>query len=379
MKKVLICRSEVLPQTQTFVMMQARSLTRYTPQFVGLAPAHPTIPLDGFASCLLTQDAFLRSRLRKAAYRLTGFSPSFQRRVRALGGDLIHVHFAEDAPIALPLALDLGVPMVVTLHGSIEATEDKYLLRSLRTIMYLMKRKDVWRRASAFICVSQFIYDMAVKAGYPRDKLIVHYIGVDTKVFRDDGKEERDSNLVLFVGRLEEKKGVQYLISAMSRVQKVLPDAKLVIIGDGSQRASLELQAERLGVISSFKGTVTPSAVAAYLKKARLFCAPSVRSRDGDVEGLPTVLAEAHASGLPVVSFVHGGIPEIVINGKTGLLAPEGDIDGLTAHLIAMLSESYPWKETSIRAIEWIKHNFDLGKQTSKLEDIYDQALAGPF
>jgi colanic acid/amylovoran biosynthesis glycosyltransferase len=374
-KNVLIYRSDVLPQTQTFILAQAKALTRYKPHFTGLAPAHPSLPLNGFTPCLLTEDRSRWSRLRKASYRITGVSPSYHRRARALGPALVHAHFAEDGPMALPLAVSLGLPLVVTLHGSIEPIADKYLLRSLRHGMYVMRRSETWRKAAVFLCVSQFIYDVALKAGYPKDKLLVHYIGIDTTRFRQDEAGERDKNMVLFVGRLQEKKGCRYLISAMAEVQKTHAPAKVVILGSGPDREALEAQARDLGVAATFAGVLPPSEVAGYLKKARVFCAPSVRARDGNSEGLGMVFAEAQASGLPVVSFAHGGVPEVVRHGETGLLAPEGDTGKLAEYIGEMLSESYPWEAVSARGIGWIRSNFDLAKQTRLLEDIYDQTI----
>jgi len=376
MRKVLIYRTDVLPRTQTFILAQAKSLTRYAPHFLGLAPAIPSLPLDGLDTCLLTEDVSWRNRLRKAAYRVTGFSPSFHRRVRALGADVLHVHFAEDGPMALPLAVDLKLPMLVTLHGSVEPIDDRKLKRTLGNLLYMMRRKETWKRASLFLCVSQFIYDVAVQTGYPKEKLLVHYTGIDTGKFQYHGSEERDTDLVLFVGRLEEKKGVRYLISSMAEVQRVRPQTKLLIVGDGSQRAALEAQALSLGVRCTFAGVLPPATIAEHLKKARVFCAPSVRAHDGNSEGFGMVFAEAQASGVPVVSFAHGGIPEVVLHGQTGLLAPEGDTGVLAKHLLAVLSESYPWRESSLRGRDWIKSSFDIAQQARKLEEIYDHAVA---
>ena len=281
MRNVLIYLSEMLPPTQTFVLAQARALTRYRPHFVGLAPAKPSVEFGDEAPCLLTRDRSLCGRLRKAAYRATGYSPDFHRRASSLRPCLIHVHFAEDGPMALPLAVDLGLPMIVTLHGSVEPIADKYLLRSFRNAMYVMKRRATWQRTAKFLCVSKFIRDVAIEAGYPKEKLLVHYIGIDLTRYCSSGVDGRDRNLVLFVGRLDEKKGCRYLIAAIALVQRDNPGVKLVIIGNGSLRAALEAQAKQLGIGCTFAGTLSPAAVSEYLKKAWVFCGPSVRARDG--------------------------------------------------------------------------------------------------
>jgi colanic acid/amylovoran biosynthesis glycosyltransferase len=375
MRNILIYRSEMLPPTQTFVMAQALALRRYAPRFVGLAPALPCVEFDGDGPCLLTSTRSMGNRLRKAAYRVTGFAPGFHARARELDGCLIHAHFAEDGPMAVPLAVDLGLPMIVTLHGSVEPIADKYLLRSLRNAMYVMKRRETWRRAAKFLCVSKFIRDVALEAGYPAEKLVVHSIGIDRTRFGLGDVSLRDRKLVLFVGRLDEKKGCRYLVAAMAEVERVHPGAKLLVIGDGSERASLEVQARTLGINCVFAGTLPPAEVSEWLKRAWVFCGPSVRAKNGNSEGLGMVFAEAQASGLPVVSFAHGGIPEVVRHGETGLLAAEGNVPGLAAYLGEALSDGYAWEAMSGRGVAWVRERFDLVTQTAILEAIYDEVL----
>jgi len=281
--------------------------------------------------------------------------------------------------MALPLAVDLRLPMVVTLHGSVEPIADRYLLRSLRNAMYVMKRRATWLRTSKFLCVSRFIRDVALEAGYPAEKLLVHSTGIDLTRFGVGDASLRDRKLVLFVGRLDEKKGCRYLVAAMAEVERVHPGAKLLVIGDGAQRASLEVQARTLGIRCAFAGTLAPTVVSDWLKKAWVFCGPSVRARNGNSEGLGMVFAEAQASGLPVVSFAHGGIPEVVRHGETGLLAIEGDVGGLAAYLCEVLSDGYAWEAVSKRGVAWVKERFDLGVQTGILEDVYDQVVGRPY
>jgi glycosyltransferase involved in cell wall biosynthesis len=170
--------------------------------------------------------------------------------------------------------------------------------------------------------------------GYPQDKLQVHYIGTDVNRFKSS-PQTRDSNLVLFVGRLVEKKGCEYLMRAMELVQIERPESKLVVIGDGPLRQSLECLARTTNIRCSFLGAQPSASVAEWLGRARVFCAPSVTAANGDSEGLGLVFAEAQATGTPVVSFKHGGVPEVVRDGDTGLLAAERDHQGLARHLYA--------------------------------------------
>lgn len=376
MNNVLIFRSGILPQTQTFILNQTNALTRYHPYFVGLAPSQRTLLPPGTPAFLLTNRNSGLARLKKAAYRITGFSPSFHAQLKALAPSLIHAHFAEDGPMVLSMARALNIPLIVTLHGSIEPLANRDLLKSLHRAIYLLKRRAVWRQAAMFICVSEFIRDIALQAGYPKDKLAVHYIGIDLSAFPYHPASGRDPNLVLFVGRLEEKKGCRHAIEAMSIVKKQAPNARLVIIGDGSLRPSLEQYSQELKVNASFMGTLPPADIREWMRKSRVFCAPSIRASDGNSEALGMVFAEAASSGLPVVSFQHGGIPEVVRNGETGLLVKERDVAALADNLLRVLNEDDLWQQLSARGSSWVHERFDIGTQTGKLEDLYDQVLA---
>ena len=162
----------------------------------------------------------------------------------------------------------------------------------------------------------------------------------------------------------------------MVKVQKQIPTARLVIVGEGPERAALEQEAAALKINAHFTGEASIPTVLSWLHKARVFCAPSVTAANGDIEGLGMVFAEAQATGLPVVSFRHGGIPEVVLHGKTGLLAPERDHETLADYLVRYLTDDAFWKECSANAIPWIRQRFDLQKQTLELEQIYSSLVA---
>lgn len=171
-------------------------------------------------------------------------------------------------------------------------------------------------------------------------------MGVDPSVFHPgdrggDCQPHAGGPHILFVGRLVEQKGARHLIEAMSVVRSVVGGARLQIVGDGPERASLEALTAKLDLAGcvDFLGAVPNSDLPAYYRRADLFVAPSVMSRDGgDTEGLGVVLLEAAASGLAMVASRIGGIPDVVEHEKTGLLVEPGDPEAIASAVTRLLS-----------------------------------------
>ena len=356
--------------SETFISSQAAALRVYHPVYVGLCRvAHSQARLDD--AVLLSADGSLAARARKAAYCLTGIAPAFHRAVAARKARLLHAHFAVDATHALPLVRHLGIPAIVTLHGYDVTIRDEVQRKTPLGAAFLYRRKLLWQRASVFLCVSHFIRAAALRAGFPEDKLLVHHIGIDRRVFVP--VPQLREPVVLFVGRLTEKKGCDRLLHAMQQVQGALPAIHLVVIGDGEQLPALQALAETLQIRCSFLGPRPPVDVRHWMQRARVLCAPSITAANGDSEGLPTVIVEAHAMGLPVVAYRHAGIPEIVLDGITGLLSDEEDIGALAKGLLRYLTDQTFWNMSSEAALSQVQRHFDLADQTRKLEAIYEE------
>lgn len=373
MESILLYRSELLPISETFIASQAAALTKYRAQWVGLVRARPSQPIPE-DSVLLTRHAGSLASFQRRLYVLTGIAPRFLSRLAQVHGRLIHAHFALDGALALRMAKRLSLPLVVTLHGYDVTRSDTVLSRHLAGRVYLRRRCELWDRAWIFLCASEFIKKRAAERGFPERKLRVHYIGVDRAVFRPL-ELPRHGGLILFVGRLVTQKGCAILLRAAAIARKHAPAITVVVIGDGPERRSLESMALSLEVPTRFLGLQQRATVREWLSRACVFCVPSVSMPEGDTEGLGMVFAEAQAMGLPVVSSISGGIPEVVRHEETGLLAPEGDSGLLADHLVRLLTDSAFWQSCSARGKEWIAKRFDLRNQTQELEDIYSHIL----
>jgi glycosyltransferase involved in cell wall biosynthesis len=371
-RAALIFREELLPYSETFIPAQTRWLERYDPYFTGLSNK-PGFPLPADRKLVLDH-----GRLASFRYKLFGSAPRFVSRLRALRPVLIHAHFEDGGVHAMPLARALGIPLVTTFHGYDATMRDEVrhpnpFARSI----HLRRRALLRRRGSLFIAVSDFIRRKVIALGYPAERVVTHYIGVDTDRFAPEGGVEREET-VLFVGRLIEKKGCEYLIRAMAPILEQNRAVRLVIIGDGPQRAALEdLQRELRAPGIEFRGAVDSSVIKAEMARASIFAAPSVTAASGDSEGLPIAICEAQAMGLPVVATKHSGIPEIVEEGVTGFLAPERSVEELRAAIGRILEDAVLRESLGKAARERAVASFSLRKQTAVLERIYDAAAQG--
>lgn len=372
MPRVLLFRTELLPLSETFIAAQAGAMQRYQPAFAGLKRIPNGLLMNGAQLIIHSQADSLRDKVARRVYLRSGFAPGFFRRIEATSPDLLHVHFATDACAALPIQKRLRVPLAVTLHGY-DVTSDAAALRSSRLgSLYLRKRNALWERARIFICVSESIRQKALERGFPQEKLWVHPIGVDVDQFRPDPHFLKEP-LVLFVGRLVEKKGCIHLLGAMQIVKSRMPHARLVIIGDGPLRAELEKEARAILRLCEFLGAADADTVRQWMWRAAVVAVPSIPASNGDSEGLCLVACEAQAMGLPVVGFRGPGIE--VVDGQSGFLVRPRDEAALAESLLAVLTDENLAARMGAAGRRRVERLFNLRRQTALLEEKYDELL----
>jgi glycosyltransferase involved in cell wall biosynthesis len=364
----IVYREELLGASETFVVGQAESMPRFQAFYVGLR-RRPGLSLPESRVHIVGGNN-LYGKLQRARFKLAGPSSHLKSMLAAKHPVLIHAHFATDGCNAMGLARALNLPLVVTFHGYGVTMDDAHLPKGF------IRRRDLLKaQAAKFICVSEFMRAQAIAKGFPSEKMVVHYTGIDLQVFSASPTISR-SSVVLFVGRLVPKKGCEYLIRAMACVQKTMPEARLVVIGDGPLRQQLELQAASALKNYQFLGEQKAEAVREWMNRAMVFGAPSVTAESGDAEGFGMVFAEAQAMGLPVVSFANGGIPEAVADEQTGFLVREKDDQALAAKILLLLSNRELWTRMSQAGPVRAKRLFDIRTQATSLENVYKTVLS---
>ncbi len=369
---ILFC-GRLLPASETFIPLQGEGLQKFTPHYVGTRFV-PGVALPPERIQVVNQGG-VWGTVAEIVFKILGIAPQMSQHLQTLNPVLVHAHFGVCGALALPLLNAVRVPLIVTFHGLDATMTDDYARRhSISTRVYLHRREALKQKTHLFICVSEFIKAKLLQQGFPGDKLLVHYIGIDTHLFRPDPTITREP-VVLFVGRFVEKKGCEYLLQAMVQVSHQQPEASLVVIGDGPLRPDLEALAARTLPRYKFLGMQPAKVVRDWMHRSQVFVVPSVTSTMGDSEGLPMVVLEAQAMGLPVVASRHGGIPEAVIHEETGFLVNEREWQTLARYILVLLQDISVWQRLSVNGRQSVLDNFDVHQQTQILEDIYDGML----
>jgi len=215
------------------------------------------------------------------------------------------------------------------------------------------------------------------RQGFSEDKISLIRLGVEMNLFVPDVERTEWGN-ILYVGRIVPRKGLDSLIEAVARLRPRFPDVYLTVVGDGPNREEYEsLARKRLSRGFEFMGAQPQDVVKRCLEKAYVFSMPSITMPSGEAETLGLVYVEAQAMKVPVVAFQSGGIPEVVLNGKTGLLAHEGDIDGLAKSLSTLLDDVKLQQQMVNAGREHVEKHFNLVIQNEKLENLYDEIVDG--
>jgi glycosyltransferase involved in cell wall biosynthesis len=383
-KTVLVYRNELLPISETFIKEQALALRQWRPVLVGRRLLHQ-LPLEDLDVRIAGPErSTLATRLLWKCRRALGVVPSkVLKKLKAENPLLVHAHFGIDALDAWPIARALKLPMLVTLHGYDINTHREWWEAGhggVRMRFYPRRLLQLARRPQvSFIAVSEGLRQRAVEFGIPAEKIAVSYIGIDVAKF-NVGKVpivER-SPRILFVGRLVEKKGCQYLIEAMSMVHKEVPSSQLIVVGDGPLRHHLERLAAKNGTRITFRGAQSSAEVKRELDASRVLCLPSITADNGDAEGFGLVLLEAQASGVPVVTSALGGATEGIREGVTGYSFAERDVEALARILSKLLTNDTILVQISKHGPSYVTAEFALARCTDRLESLYDAICLSP-
>jgi len=286
----------------------------------------------------------------------------------------VHIHHGSLSPKFYFLKEKYGVPLFAGFRGK-DATA--YPKKSQKNKENLLKLFEIGDR---FFPVCRHLKKEIMALGCPEEKIRVLYGGVDLSRFNYRPREWAPGKKIriLAIGRFVEKKGFEDLIRAFAQVRKEHDNVKLELIGQGPLEAAYRRLILKLGIEDSVKLVpwVDYRAIHQKYDRSHIFCAPSVTDAEGNQEGIPNTLKEAMATGMPVVSTVHAGIPELVDNGVSGLLVPERSVTKLASALNDMVEHPDRWDAFGKQARGKIERDFNLKEQLLKQKRFYDEMIA---
>jgi glycosyltransferase involved in cell wall biosynthesis len=348
------------------------SWTRLLRAHIGLALRAPAAYLSNLALALRLAPPGLRGRLWQVFYFAE--ATMLWSECRRRGIRHIHVHLANAAADLALIATHIGNAAEpeqpwswsFTMHGPTEFADLGH---------YRLAEK--LRDARFVVCISDFARSQLMALSEPEtwDRLEVVHVGIPVDQFtRSSAPAAAERHpTILYIGRLVPEKGQAVLLEAAALLARRGHPVEVTLAGEGALRPELERRAERLGIapLVSFLGAVSQDRLRDLYETASIFCLPSF------AEGVPVVLMEAMAMGLPVVSTRIAGIPELIENGVGGLLVAPGRADELADRLESLLTDPALCRQLGTRGRETVLREFDAERSAAQLYELFSERLRG--
>lgn len=278
--------------------------------------------------------------------------------------DVVLAHYGMMGVEILPVCMKLNLPIVIHFHGHDAVRKsiiEKYGNGYRRLFSY---------SKSKIISVSKEMTIRLIKLGCPREKIFYNTYGPIDDFLKV--KALYNKTQFIAIGRFVEKKAPQILILAFKKVVEAHPEAKLVMAGDGILKDCCVDLVEALYLEKNifFPGKITPADYRKFLSESIAFVQHSIEAQDGDMEGTPVAILEASAAGVPVISTLSAGIPDVVIDQYTGLLSKEKDIMAMAKNMLWMFENREKAIEMGKKGRKRIEENFSMDQHIGNLSQL---------
>jgi len=336
-------RGENTPQTKSCIVVVAPNHPSPTETFIRAhierLPAHVVL---AYGSPPRVGRRAVLSRTRRALYKVwrivsgtetDSVTLAYEKVFRLYRPCAVLAEYGTAGVAVMAACRKAGVPLIVHFHGY-DASMHNVLLEHTHTYPLL------FQQASAIVVVSRAMKQKLTALGASAGKIRYNPYGVDCREFAG-ADPAHAAAIFLAVGRFTPKKAPHLTLEAFAKVQRLIPTAVLRMIGDGPLTTQCRRLAQALGIEQrvTFLGAQPPAVVRAELRGARCFVQHSVEAASGDSEGTPVAILEAGAAGLPIVATRHAGIPDVVIQGETGFLVDEHDVDGMAQRMLRLAED----------------------------------------
>ncbi|HNW82923.1 MAG TPA: glycosyltransferase [bacterium] len=373
-RKVALFATNFVSFSQTFIYDEVRSHKKYAVDVYSLYRMNKDIfPYENVHSFFPADS--LKMKIEGKFCEITSLSPTRKKLIANGGYSLIHAHFGTGSIYALPFADSADLPLVVTFHGY-----DVPILKTYRRFFpefwrYWLLSGKMFRRVDLFLAASDELNKMLVELGAPAEKVKTWRLGVEIPEISK--LPERSGKRIIMVGRFVEKKGFEYAIEAFAKVIKSGADAVLDIIGDGPLKNRYISMIKKLNIENKviFHGVKKHREVLDMILNSDILLAPSVVATNGDRESGILVVKEAGARSVPAIGTIHGGIPEIIDEGKTGFLVNEKDVKALAERITLLLGNEILRQKMGAAARKKMENEYSLPDRVEVLESYYDSVI----
>lgn len=313
-------------------------------------------------------------QLRDIPWQISrGEVATLRRVLDRAGARLLHIYFGHIAVHLLPLIRAWDKPSVVSFHGA-------DVLVDLEKPAYRAATKEMLDAVRLVLVRSDSLARSITDLGCSPEKIRMQRTGIplDETPFQPRQWPTDGRWRLLQVGRLIAKKGIETSLRAFAQFAARYPEASFTIAGDGPLKASMEKIARELNFESrvAFTGFLSQPQLREHFYRSHLFLHPSETGPDGNQEGVPNSMLEAMASGLPVFATQHGGIPEAIENGVSGILVAERDANALALALLLAAENPGQLSTMARRGADAVAEKFEQRAAVRKLEEIYFEAMA---
>lgn len=292
---------------------------------------------------------------------------------RGLSYDILHCHFGWNGlkGVALKEVGAIQGKLVTTFHG----VDVNAIPRQSGKDYYFR----LFQKGDLYTANTDFTKKQTINLGCPENKIYKLPVGLEISQynFYERKLTAGEKVKIITVGRLVEKKGIEYGIKAIAKVVEKNPEVVYTIVGDGVLRNSLENLILELGIAENIKlvGWMTQEQVRHLYAVSHIFMLPSVTAANEDREGQALVLQEAQAMGLPVLSTLHNGIPEGLLDGKSGFLVPEKDVEALAEKLNYLIDRPEEWPQMGKAGRQYVENRYNITNLNNQLVEMYRQLL----
>jgi colanic acid/amylovoran biosynthesis glycosyltransferase len=286
---------------------------------------------------------------------------------------VIHAHFSHVGYQYLPLSISLRIPLITTFYGFDISVHD--VLRRKQS-----EYKQLFEEGAYFLVEGPHMRDKLISLGCPKEKISIQRIAIDLDQYQYRARswDKKRPIHMLFVGRFTEKKGLEYALRALAQLRRDYP-LQFRIIGAGPSETNLHSLADHLG----FENEIIWLRMRPYkkvieeLQSCDILIQPSVAARNGDSEGgAPTIILEAQACGVPVISTNHADIPYVTCPNESALLSPERDINSLANNIRHLFDNPDLCSQMGRKGREHVEEFHDVENEVLALEDLYKKLIS---